>query len=259
MVQALFRFYAELNDHLPNGQRWQTLPKTFGNPLTIRDALEAMDVPFDEVDLVLANGVSVGGDYAINDGDRLSIYPVFESFDISGLTRIPSRPLRRTRFILDTHLGKLAAHLRLFGFDSLYRNDYSDAELVAISNREARIILSRDRALLMQDSVTRGYRVRETDPCLQVKEVFHRFDLFNSAAPFQRCLQCNTLLHPVAKESILHRLPAKSSVLFEEFELCPGCDRIYWKGSHYARMQQFVGEVLRARESRTVSDGCNFH
>lgn len=259
MIQALFRFYAELNDYLPDGQKWQSLPKAFESPLTITDAVGTMDVPFHEVDLVLVNGESASGDRLVKDGDRVSVYPVFESFDISALTRLPSRPLRRTRFILDTHLGKLAAHLRLFGFDSLYRNDYSDAELVAISNREGRILLSRDRGLLLCDGVTRGYRVRERDARLQVEEVFRRFDLFNSAVPFQRCLRCNTLLHPAAKESVIHRLPAKTGVSFEEFELCPGCDRIYWKGSHYARMQQFVGEVLRARERHNVSHEENFH
>jgi len=88
----------------------------------------------------------------------------------------------------------------MLGFDTLYRNDYADEELAHISSTEDRILLTRDRGVLMRSIVTYyGYYVRETNPQQQVVEVLRRFDLFGSVAPFQRCLRCNGL-SPVSRK-----------------------------------------------------------
>jgi uncharacterized protein with PIN domain len=150
--------------------------------------------------------------------------------------------------VLDCHLGKLAYYLRMLGFDTLYRPDFHDDELVAISNGEQRTLLSRDRKLLEEDTITRGYRVNATDPKLQVVEVLRRFDLFSSAQPLQRCLRCNVFLLPVDKETVLDRLPPMIRDRYEEFQTCPACSRVYWKGSHYQRMQEFIAALLAANQ-----------
>jgi hypothetical protein len=103
------------------------------------------------------------------------------------------------RFVLDTHLGRLAAHLRMLGFDSLYRDDCPDEELARISATEQRILLSRDRGLLRRSIVTRGYLVRAAHPREQLIEVCWRYNLSGFIAPFRRCLDCNTLLQVVPK------------------------------------------------------------
>jgi uncharacterized protein len=216
----------------------------FDDHISVKELIEGIGIPANEVDLVLVNGESVNLSSSVNDGDKVSIYPVFESFDISSLTRLRAHPLRQTRFVLDVHLGKLAAHLRMLGFDTLYRNDYTDEELVEISRNQDRILLSRDRALIEERDVTRGYCIQSDEPSLQLDEVVRRFDLFTSIHPFQRCLRCNTTLLPVEKNLILHRLPRKVNEFFDEFRYCPGCDRIYWKGSHYRRMTSFINTVL---------------
>ena len=84
----------------------------------------------------------------LHGGERVAVYPVFECFDVSGLAALRPHPLREPRFVLDVHLGRLASYLRLLGFDCLYRNDYDDDELIAISHREHRTVLTRDTGLL---------------------------------------------------------------------------------------------------------------
>jgi uncharacterized protein with PIN domain len=211
--------------------------------------IEALGVPHTEVDLILVNGDTVDFSYSVRDGDRISVYPVFESIDISPLVSVRPRPLRESRFVLDVHLGRLATYLRMLGFDTLYRNDYADAELAQISAREARILLSRDRGLLKRSAVTHGYCLRATDPRQQLVEVLRRFDLVGSIEPFRRCLRCNNLLESVEKARIVDRLQAETRQNFDEFWCCRACDRIYWKGSHFEQMEQFVARVLRFERS----------
>jgi len=245
MVQASFRFYAELNDHLSEERRQVPFVHCFDDGMQVGTIVETIGVPTSEVDLILANGESVDLSHPVKDGDRMSIYPVFETFDISTVAKVRSVPLRHTRFILDVHLGKLAAHLRMLGFDTLYRNDYNDDDLLRVSSDEKRILLSKDRRLLKDSSIKRGYRIRANIPRLQLVEVMHRFDLFKSTSPFERCLRCNSVLQPTSKEDILDRLPLKVRHFFEEFRLCQACNRIYWKGGHYQRMHSFIRSLLQ--------------
>ena len=206
--------------------------------------IEALGVPHTQVDLILVDGWSVDFSYRVAPGDRISVFPVFESVDITPLLEVRPRPLRQTRFVLDTHLGRLATYLRLMGFDTLYRNDYDDSELVRISVGETRILLTRDRGLLKRRALTHGYSVRETNPRRQLGEVLDRFDLRRSAAPFTRCLRCNGCLRLVPKEAVLERLPPRTRRDYDEFRICRGCDRVVWQGSHYQRMRRLVDAVL---------------
>ena len=203
--------------------------------------------------LIVVNGVSVDFTYLVQEGDRVSVYPVFEALDVTPLVRVRPEPLREPRFVLDTHLGRLAAYLRMLGFDTLYQNDYPDEELARISSQEGRILLTRDRGLLKRSAVTHGYCVRETDPREQVREVLQRFDLFGAVKPFRRCMRCNSILQPVAKEAISHRLPPKTRQYYDEFRICRACDQVYWKGSHYQRMQRFIQSVLAQEQNGLVT------
>jgi uncharacterized protein len=247
MKQAAIRFYAELNDFLPEKQKHQPITYTFGVSGSVKDAIEALGVPHTEVDLILANGQSVDFSYRIQNGDKISVYPVFESIDVSPLERLRPVPLREVRFVLDTHLGKLAAYLRMLGFDTAYDRDYTDENLARISLDEKRILLTRDRGLLKRNLIIRGYFLRATNPREQLIEVLQRFDLFRSISPFERCMHCNALLHSVAKEVIADRLLPETRQYYEEFRACPECDRIYWKGSHYQRMQRLIESILARR------------
>ena len=253
MMHAIFRFYAELNDHLPPENRMRDIAHGFHGPVSVKDRIESLGVPHTEVDLILVNGNPVDFSYPVQDGDRISVYPVFESFDITPLLRLRPAPLRETRFVLDTHLGRLAVYLRMFGFDALYRNDSKDADLAHIEASERRILLTRDRGLLMRSSITRGYYVRATDVRRQLIEVLRRFDLLGSIRPLRRCLRCSSWLVEVSKEQVIDRLPPRIRELYDDFESCPTCARVYWRGSHFERMRLFVDSVAR---QAALTEGC---
>src|SRR5690348_641805 len=153
---ADFRFYEELNDFLRPELRKRTFRHAFSGTPAVKDVIEAIGVPHSEVDLVLIDGKSVDFGRRLRDGNRVAVYPVFERLDVTSLTRLRPRPLRRTRFVLDVHLGTLARYLRLLGFDTLYRNDYDDHQIVQVAQEQSRIILTRDKGLLKHRAVTRG-------------------------------------------------------------------------------------------------------
>lgn len=243
MPVAQLRFYAELNDFLLPLQRGKSFLHLFDGRVSIKDMIESLGVPHTEVDLILVQGASVDFSYLVHEGDRISVYPVFESFDISSVLRVRPRPLRQIRFVLDVHLGKLARYLRVMGFDSLYRNDFSDEELASISGADSRILLTRDRGLLKRNVVTHGYWVRDTQPKRQLLEVLRRFDLLKSMHPFERCVHCNSSLEAIEKERIQDRLLPATRQHFNEFGICPVCHQIYWQGSHHQRIQQFIERV----------------
>ncbi|MGZ8175017.1 MULTISPECIES: Mut7-C RNAse domain-containing protein [Methylobacter] len=240
---AEFRFYAELNDFLPPEQRKQTMRYRFSGHPGIKDPIEVFGVPHTEVDLVVINGRSVGFDYQLQAGDRVAVYPVFETLDISSLVRLREKPLRNPRFILDVNLGKLAKRMRLLGFDSLYRNDYKDADIVKSAVNERRIVLTRDRRLLYIKQIDHGYWVRAVDVEVQVDEVLRRFDLYGLIHPFARCLICNGVLTPVAKADIWDRLEPKTRLYYEDFYQCADCQRLYWQGSHMKNMLQRLTDL----------------
>lgn len=235
---AAFRFYEELNDFIPPSKRKKTFPFSFkGNP-AIKDTIEALGLVHTEIDLIIVNGKSVGFNYQLQDGDRVAVYPEFESLDISSLIHLRSAPLRNPAFICDRQLGRLSRFLRLFGFDTLYRNDFTHETIISFSHKEKRLILTRDRALLRYKSLKRGYWVRSTDPKKQIEEVITRFQLENLICPFSRCLQCNGCIVPVEKEEVLGCLKEKTRTYFDVFYQCQDCKKIFWKGSHYQNMLQ---------------------
>lgn len=248
MRSANFRFYAELNDFLPTDRKAGSFDHTFNGQPAVKDTIEALGVPHTEVDLIIANGVSVDFSYLLQDGDRVSVYPVFESIDIAPVLRVRPQPLRETRFVLDIHLGRLAGYLRMLGLDALYRNDYRDEELANLSSQDARILLTRDRGLLKRGEVTHGYCVRETNPRKQLVEVIKRFDLLRSIKPFRLCLRCNGILGSVRKEDIIDSLPLETQKFYDEFRRCLECGQIYWRGSHYQRMSRFIAQILDEAE-----------
>lgn len=183
---ACFRFYEELNDFLIPEQRKRTLRYRFNGHPGILDAIETFSVPAAEVDLIIVNAESVGFAYRLQPDDRVAVYPMFESFDITPLVKLRERPLRRTRFVVAANLGELARRLRMMGLDVLSDNRFGDDEIAAISLAQRRIVLTRDRRLLPAKSLTHGYWVRSVHPAEQVREIVRRFDLYRQLKPSRR-------------------------------------------------------------------------
>jgi uncharacterized protein with PIN domain len=244
MVIATFRFYAELNDFLPQGRRTRDFATVCARAATTKHMIEALGVPHTEVDLVLVNGESAGFDRLLDDGDRVAVYPKFEAFDITPLLRLRERPLRETRFVADAHLGGLAHLLRMAGFDTLYDNHFHDDEIERLAHEEGRIVLTRDRDLLKRRTITHGCYVRALHTEAQFREVFDRLDLPRSARPFTRCLSCNGLLRPIDKRTVEARLPQRVRERYERFTTCDGCGRVFWEGTHWQHMRHLLDSVL---------------
>ena len=151
---------------------------------------------------------------------------------------------RPTRFILDTHLGRLAAYLRMLGFDCVYGNHADDEELAERAAAEGRVLLTRDRGLLRRSAVRLGCLLRSDDPQQQLEEVVARFDLRSRAAPFTRCIRCNGRIQPVDRAVVADRLQPKTLRYFDTFGRCESCAAVYWQGSHYERMRRTVERIM---------------
>ena len=246
---AEFRFYEELNDFLAPELCKRTFQVPIDRGRSVKDAIESAGVPHTEVDLVLVDGASVAFEHVLRGGERVAVYPVFERLDIAPVVHLRPSPLRETRFVLDTHLGKLARHLRLAGFDSLWENDYGDEEIVALSVAQKRVILTRDKGILKRRAVQRGYFVRETESEKRFCEVVRAFQLERSLKPFSRCRVCNAGLRTIPKESVRGRVPETVWEQLDAFTECPQCKRIFWRGTHYEGLSRVLESTFTAAGS----------
>lgn len=252
MVTATFRFYEELNDFLAPARRKRSFDHGCSRRATVKQAIEALGVPHTEVELVLVNGESAEFSRLVREGDRIAVYPQFEALDVSDLVRVREKPLRRSCFIADAHLGLLAKYLRILGFDTLYARALADSRIAAIAAAQKRVVLTRDRDLLMHRRITHGVYIRHARPKRQLEQVVDRLDLLGAIDPFTRCLECNAPLEPADAETIAARVPAGPRALYDRFVVCRACDRVYWQGSHYRHMQRLV-EDMRERGRDTES------
>jgi uncharacterized protein with PIN domain len=240
------RVYAELNEFLPRRWRGQDFLTASAPGATTKHMIEAIGIPHTEVDLILVDGQAAGFDHRLRQGERVSVYPRFTEIDITCLSPLRAAPPRVSRFIADSHLGALARLLRMAGFDTLYRNDYADREIVGIAVTQSRIVLSRDRDLLKRRALDHGCYVHATVPAQQFGEVVRRLDLAHAMQPFSRCLRCNAPLHGIARDEVRDRLPPSVRSAQTHFSQCRVCRRIYWPGTHWRSMRDRLDASLRA-------------
>ena len=242
---AEFRIYEELNDFLPAEQRKVSFRSPFFGTPSVKDVIQAIGVPHTAVDLVLVDGRSVGFGHRLRGGERVAVYPVFERLDISPVVRLRPRPLRETRFIADSHLGKLARHLRMLGFDTAYDRGRNDTALIDLSLQQKRIILTRSVEALKNSRVTHGYWLRHHEALEQLREVMRALDLFSQVQPFTRCMDCNGHIENTDKAGVKGQIDPEIFQRFEEFSQCRGCGKIYWHGTHYERMLRLIRSIVQ--------------
>ena len=234
------RCHGALTDFLSRARRGQSLVVPWAEHETVKQVVEAAGVPHPEIAALFVNGAAVDFTYRLAAGDVIDAYPAG--------AHPPARPLRpplgTPRFICDVHLGRLAAYLRMLGYDTLYSNDQDDSILAAIAGAEGRVLLTRDRGLLKRGAVVYGAFVRATDPEAQLREIAERFALHPAARAFQRCLRCNGVTVPVAKAEILDQLPLQTRRYYDAFWRCTVCGQIYWRGSHVRQMVAVIDRVF---------------
>jgi len=173
------RLYEELNDFLPSDKRKRRFAHRLEPSQSVREILKDLGVPCAEVEMVLVNGESVDFSHRLEDGDFVSIYPVFESFNVKPLMRVRAAPLRNTRFLVSRGLRRLARRLRSLGFDTLDCSAWPWKTIVRVTEEERRILLTR-KILKGHKEIARAYLVRHSRPGEQLVEVLSRFDLLVS-------------------------------------------------------------------------------
>jgi uncharacterized protein len=245
MPEAVFHFYNELNEFLSNDNKWKDIHVTFIGHETVKHVLEALGVPHTEVDIILVNGASVDFSERLEDGNQVEIFSGSTRVGNTSIIHLQPETAAEPRFVADGHLGKLVTYMRLLGFDVLYDNDSDDEMLAKISCSQDRVLLTRDRGLLKRNQVQFGYFVRAKVPQKQVVEVLQRFNIADKAQLFSRCAKCNGPLISVEKAEVFDRLEPKTKQYYDEFHICEQCDQIYWKGSHFDRMESQLQRFLQ--------------
>jgi uncharacterized protein with PIN domain len=244
------RFYAELNDFLPPDKRQRGFAYAFTGTPSVKDTIEAIGVPHTEVDVILVDDESVDFTHLLHGGERVAVYPVFERFDVSPVTRLRPAPLRETRFVLDVHLGTLARHLRLLGFDTTWQRDLEDEAIIDIALEEKRIILTRDKGILKNGRVTHGYWLRATDPVAQLEEIVQALDPSERIRPYSRCMECNGRLESITRREAARHVPLQVFLVYRDFKRCESCNRVYWAGSHTRQLDRIIKTAREAAQHK---------
>ena len=258
-VTARIRLHGALRAIATPRWRGETCACRADGTATIKHAVEALGVPHTEVWAVRVNGCPASIDQILGDASEVEVLPwppARETRDRAeghgaeghgaegrGAGEGDDPP---PRFLADAHLGALARALRLLGYDTQLADDEDDSALAEHARAQGRILLSRDRELLKHRRVGAGCLVLSDQRDEQLAQIDRRFGLGRAMRPFTRCLECNAVLRAVERARVESRLPPAVSAAQREFTLCPGCDRVYWRGSHWERLNARV-EALRAR------------
>jgi len=208
---------------------------------SIKDVIESCGVPHPEVDLILVDKQPVGFNQTLANEAKVEVFPVQSRDTIHTDKRLQTTDI--SRFVADGHLGRLTRNLRLLGFDVAYDQTADDRQLLEVMVRENRALLTRDRRLLMHAIVQHGYCPRSQKANEQTIEVVRRFDLSRLIAPFTRCMRCNASLQQTAKAEIIDKLEPLTKIYYDQFRRCPGCNQIYWSGSHFLKLQKRIEEI----------------
>jgi len=152
------------------------------------------------------------------------------------------------RFIVDSNVGRLARWLRLAGFDTLFIKDVDDNRLVRIALAEGRVLLTKDTQIMKRRLVTRGrlrvLLIEEDEVKSQLRQVVTTLNLVTHLSPFTLCLECNQTLLPKEKEEVQELVPPYVFQTQTQYMQCPGCQRIYWRGTHWERMSRELEGIV---------------
>lgn len=163
------------------------------------------------------------------------------------------------RFIVDMNVGKLAKWLRVLGYDAAFANPISDPELVRRGLEEGRVVLTKDRGIAARRLATTGQlrvllvpgdRVQE-----QLRFVIQTLGLDERGQAFTRCLACNVLLETVEPTAVRNLVPPYVFATQRRFCRCPGCQKLYWPGTHWQRMLERLEAEGAASNEALAANG----
>ena len=235
MSAATFELDGELDLFRSREQRGVRIVHEYARAATMKQAIEALGVPHTEIGRIVVNGAPATLDRTVRENDEVHVHahaPGAAPFET---------PLA---FVADAHLGGLGRMLRMLGFDTIYDQSLHDLEIADLASLERRVVLTRDRELLKRRDVLRGAYVRALKPEKQLEETARRYPLTAHMKPFALCLHCNLPLQPAETEAVIAKVPERIRLRYRQFMHCPGCDRIYWEGSHWDRMRSVLARAL---------------
>jgi len=244
MTVAYIYFHHPLHELLRARDREPLQRIEFKGQQTIKHLAESLGIPHTEIGQIKIAGTHLGFGYIMKNGDTVEIFPASAENDHLSDMFEHGRLVIPARFILDNHLGRLASDMRMLGFDADFSNHFQDTQLAEKAIQTGRILLTRDRQLLMRKMIRFGYLVRSLDPDQQLLEILNRFNITSDINLFQRCTRCNHTLEPVEKQEIEHRLEPLTKIYFFDFHICAGCEQIYWTGSHVTKIKKRLVDLL---------------
>ncbi len=148
------------------------------------------------------------------------------------------------RFLADAMLGRLARWLRVLGWDTAYDSAIHDPALVDWAQAEDRVLLTRDRPLLVELRPGRALLIAAEKPLDQLRQVVADVGLTPPVELFTRCLVCNTQLRPITEAECRSLIPPGARDLPGPMRRCPACGRTYWPGSHARRMRAALARAF---------------
>ena len=238
MATARLRLHGDLASLVHRRRRTEAIAGAIEQPIaehaSLKHLIESLGVPHTEVGVVSVGGrvAAIDGPVADHDSEVVDVFPRGPAHD-------PDRTVPPD-FIADAHLGGLARRLRLLGFDTALAGEGPDSGIAARAAAEDRIVLTRDRGLLMHRIVRAGRFVRATRTDAQMHEVLRHFGLRAWVRPFTRCLECNAPLSDASADDVASRVPDRIATAHRAFMRCPSCGRVYWTGSHWRRLCSVV-------------------
>lgn len=150
-------------------------------------------------------------------------------------------------FAVDCMLGKLAKWLKILGFDAIFFSKIEDDELMAIAQKEGRILLTRDTGMIERARGLTALFINSEEWREQVKQVLDHFDLWTDVKPNSRCIECNILLKEISQDRAKNLVTPFVYETADTFALCPNCDRVFWRGTHLKDMEFKINELLKAK------------
>ncbi|HMK32335.1 MAG TPA: Mut7-C RNAse domain-containing protein [Nitrosopumilaceae archaeon] len=154
---------------------------------------------------------------------------------------------KKPNFIVDAMLGNLAKKLRILGYDSKYFSSIEDDKLIAIAKNEKRVILTKDAPLtkIAEKQNVDAVLIRGNDEVEQIAQINAKikFDRFAMDTSNSRCTACNGNLQSVEKYRIIGKIPEGVLEREEKFWICDSCKKIYWEGTHFEKLQEFVNKL----------------
>lgn len=252
-MAVTFRLHADLAELVRRGPASE-LVQPLGEPASVKDRLESLGIPHTEVDLLLVDGRPVDLAHLLRGSERVEAFPAPPAASEAergpspphAARRLQPRPLARTRFLCDQHLGKLARLLRMLGLDTAYDRDAREPELARRAVAEDRAVLTCHRGLLMRRGVVCGRLIRSRRPDEQTAEVVRRFVLADRLRLFGRCSACNGLLAAAARDEVAALVPPRTRAWRDRYFRCTDCGRIYWEGTHVSRLRDRFAGILAA-------------